>query len=159
MARRLNHRLIKSLRSYEIGELAMLLSCHKNTVRNWIKDGLPTLCDGRRPILVHGSDARDYLERKRAGRRHKCRPDEMFCFGCRQPRQPALKMVDFKPTSTTGGLLAGICEQCSTLMFKRASRASLGRVSGLLEVKFMEADESLNGRPAAPLNCDSDKER
>lgn len=158
MARRIDYRRIKSLRSYEVGELAALLDCHKNTVRHWIKDGLPTLNDGRRPILVHGSDARDYLERKRQGRRHKCRPEEMYCFGCRQPRRPALGMVDFKPTSATGGLLSGICGECSTLMFRRASRASLGRLSGLLEVKFMEADESLNGRPAAPLICDSDEE-
>lgn len=159
MSRRIDYRRIKSLRSYEIGELAMLLSCHKNTVRHWIEAGLPTLFDGRRPILIQGSDARDYLEQKRAKRRHKCRPDEMYCFGCRQPRRPALNMVDFKPTSPTGGLLSGICEKCSTLMFKRTSRASLGRVAGLLDVKLMEGDERLIGRPQTPLNCHSGRER
>lgn len=159
MARRINYRLIKSLRSYEIGELASLLGCHKNTVRHWIRNGLPTLCDGRRPILVHGSDAREYLEKKRRQAKRKCRPDEMYCFGCRQPRRPAFGMVDFKATSSTGGLLAGLCEECSTLMFKRTARASLGRISGLLDVKLIGADERLNGRPEPPLNCHSGTER
>ena len=48
-----NHRLVKVHRSYSVEEISSLLGVHKNTVRAWLKQGLPPI-DGRRPTLVHG---------------------------------------------------------------------------------------------------------
>ena len=45
-ARRANPNTVKLHYSYSVGELAVLLSVHKNTVRNWQRDGLAAL---RRP--------------------------------------------------------------------------------------------------------------
>jgi hypothetical protein len=56
MARhRINPRLVKIHLSYTVDEAARRLKTHKNTIRNWIKLGLPVI-DGRRPALVHGRD-------------------------------------------------------------------------------------------------------
>ena len=57
-ARRANPNTVKLHYSYSVGELAVLLSVHKNTVRNWQRDGLAAL-DGR-PVLIHGAAARAF---------------------------------------------------------------------------------------------------
>ena len=158
MAKRLNHRLIKTLRTYTIEELADLLGCHKNTVRLWIKRGLPTLGDGKRPLLVHGEDARDFLQRRRAGLKRKCGPDEMLCFGCKEARRPAFGIADFKLPSGNVGMLSGLCEVCSTLMFKRTSVATLERLSQILDVRILEADGRLSGSALPFSNCHLAKE-
>jgi len=51
-----NYRRVKTHRSYTVEEIASLLDLHKNSVRTWVKAGLPT-CDGQRPMLILGSEA------------------------------------------------------------------------------------------------------
>jgi len=49
MGKRLpNPRLVKIHRNYTIEGIAALLDVHKNTVANWIKQGLP-ICGKNRP--------------------------------------------------------------------------------------------------------------
>jgi transposase len=50
-----NHRLAKIHRSYSVEEMAYLFSVHKNTVRNWIEQGLEPI-DGQRPTVVRGEE-------------------------------------------------------------------------------------------------------
>ena len=52
-ARHPNPRLAKIHRSYSVEEIARLFNVHKNTVRNWLKQGLETI-DGQRPTVVRG---------------------------------------------------------------------------------------------------------
>ena len=70
MARRHpNPRLAKIHRSYTVEEIASLYGLHRNTVREWIKRGLP-VCDDRRPQLVLGRDLAKFLETRRTRNRH-----------------------------------------------------------------------------------------
>jgi hypothetical protein len=57
--RRPDWRRIKTLRSYTIDEAARLLRIHRNSVRYWIKGGLPVLAD-RRPHLILGATSRRF---------------------------------------------------------------------------------------------------
>ena len=50
-----NHRLVKIHRNYTVEEIAKLFGIHKNTVRNWVKDGLATI-DDKRPMLILGHE-------------------------------------------------------------------------------------------------------
>jgi hypothetical protein len=60
MARRQpNHRLVKIHRTYTVNEIADRLHHHKNTVREWIRNGLPTI-DGKRPTLIRGNSSTSF---------------------------------------------------------------------------------------------------
>ena len=65
MARRPDWRRIKSHRSYTVNECAEGLGVHKNTLRAWIKDGLPVLSAGR-PLLILGANLKAFLEERYA---------------------------------------------------------------------------------------------
>lgn len=56
-----NHRLAKLHRNYSVEEVAKLYGVHRNTVREWIKRGLPTN-DGKRPTLILGRDLAAFLQ-------------------------------------------------------------------------------------------------
>jgi hypothetical protein len=90
-----NPRRAKIHRSYTVEEVARLYEVHRNTVRQWIKQGL-LVCDERRPILILGSDLTAFLTRKRAQNKRPCKQGEVYCVRCRVPQAPALGMADYK---------------------------------------------------------------
>jgi DNA-binding XRE family transcriptional regulator len=55
-AKRINPNLIKVHFSYTATDLAKRLGVHKNTIRNWGREGLPALAC--RPTLYHGRAVR-----------------------------------------------------------------------------------------------------
>jgi hypothetical protein len=93
---RLNPRLIKIHRNYTVDELGRTLKVHKNTVRAWVKHGLPTI-DRNRPMIIHGRDAKRFLEDRRRRAKQPCPPGHFFCLRCRAPKIPAGAMVDYLP--------------------------------------------------------------
>src|SRR5712692_9441588 len=83
-----NYRHVKIHRSYTVDEVASLFRTHKNTVRAWLKAGLPT-CDEKRPMLILGHDLSTFLQTRREKNKQRCRPGEMYCVKCRAPKYPA----------------------------------------------------------------------
>ena len=86
--RRPNARLIKLHRSYSVEDAARVLGVHKNTVANWLKNGLRAI-DDRRPIVIQGRVLRTYLEERHRTRKKRCGHGELYCLRCRAPRRPA----------------------------------------------------------------------
>jgi len=128
-----NPRLVKVNRSYEVGEAASLLGVHKNTVRAWIKSGLPVV-DDRRPTLILGTVLRSFLQEKRIRNKQPCKAWELYCFSCRAPRRPAGNMADFQAVTDKVGSLIALCSECETVMYKRISTAKLSLVTPHIEV-------------------------
>jgi hypothetical protein len=136
--RRPNHRLVKIHRNYTVEEVARLLGIHKNTLRAWIKAGLP-VCDDMRPVLILGRELAVFLQSRRTTRKRPCAPGEMYCFRCRIPRTPAGEMADFVQKTDVLGNLVGICPQCSAMMYRRASVAKLPAIREKLDITIVEA--------------------
>ncbi len=153
MPKHLNPNRAKIHRNYTVEEVANLFSIHKNTVRTWIKNGLP-VCDERRPILILGAQLRAYLQEKRQSRKHKCRIDEMFCMRCRCPRRPAADMVDLAPVSASANRLTGLCPDCGSLMNRFASDSSLERIKEKLDVSTPQSLQHINKSNLLPVNSD-----
>lgn len=156
-ARRINPRLIKIHRSYSVEEAARALGAHKNSVRGWIKKGLPVV-DGGRPVLILGHELRTYLERKRKAGKRPCPPGTIYCLKCRDPRVPALGMVEYVPRNAATGNLTALCETCGTTLFRCTRRGDIAAIMPGIDVQIREAGERLIGRTPPSLNCDERKD-
>jgi excisionase family DNA binding protein len=152
--RRVNPRLVKRNRSYTASELAERLGVHRNTVRHWQRKGLKALDDGR-PALFHGETLRTFLLSRSAQRKRPCPPGTFYCFRCRDPRRPALAMVDYVESRPGTGNLRALCETCEAVMHRRARRSALDAVMPGIAVQIREAQPRLGGSASPSLKCDS----
>ena len=137
-SRRVNPNIIEIHRCYTVGELADRLGVHKNTVRNWQRDGL-TPIDDCRPILFQGASVRDFLNERNVSRKVPCGPGLFYCLRCREPRSPAGEMVDFLPVTERSGNLRAICETCGVFMHRRASVTAIAAAMPGINVQVVQA--------------------
>lgn len=156
-ARRVNPRAVKLHRSYSVPELAACLGVHRNTVRHWQREGLTPL-DGARPVLFQGAIVRAFLSARNASRKRPCPPGTLYCFRCREPRPPALGMVDYLSINAISGNVRAICATCETVMHRRASKAALKSILPGFDIQFAEAWPRLKGSSSPSLNCDLERQ-
>jgi hypothetical protein len=133
-----NHRLVKIHRIYTVEDAARCLAAHKNTVRRWIKAGLPTV-GGRGKTLILGSQLRFYLEDRRKAAKRPCPPGHLYCLKCRTPRPPAAAMTEYIAVTPTSGNLKALCPQCTGIMYRRIKKADQSRFSSELVVATPQA--------------------
>ncbi len=153
---RTDPRRIRINRPYTVEEAARMLGKHKQTVRSWIKDGLPTV-DQSRPTMIHGHELRSYLERKRKAAKRPCQPGTLYCLKCNQPRKPALGMVEVNRDTATTGNLKALCEACGTVIHRRIRLAAILDIFPSLTAEIREARASLVGNAKPSLNCNFGK--
>lgn len=153
---RINPRLAKRHRSFSVFELADLLKVHRNTVRQWIREGLPVL-DGARPILILGSEFQAWWGKRTKARRRPCQPGQMYCFKCREPKAPALGMVEYDSTNATTGNLKALCETCGTPMHRQTRLDDIAARMPGLDVRRTLAPSSIAALTQPSPNCDNPK--
>lgn len=149
-----NPRLAKLHCSYTVEEAARALDTHKNTIRIWLKAGLPSVA-GLWPVLIRGTDLRDFLSRRRANAKRPCPPGHLYCLRCRQPRKPDADLVEYLPARAGAGNIRAVCPSCTTLMHRRASVAAFEAFRWLLLVTAPQAESHIGDRRSSRLNCDS----
>jgi hypothetical protein len=141
-SRRQNPRLARSHLSYTIADAADLYGVHRQTVRNWLANGLEPL-DGRKPTMIHGPALNRFHKARREVAQHRCGPGEVFCLGCRAPRRPAGAIADFTPMIEKVGTLSAICPVCGRLMTQRVNAARLAQFSIDVVVAVRPAPEPI----------------
>jgi hypothetical protein len=156
-ARRANAQRIKQHRCYTVPELAACLAVHKNTVRLWQGQGLKPI-DASRPILFHGRDVKAFLSARKASRKQPCPPGTLFCCRCREPRSPALGMVDYNEINGVSGNLRAICAMCDGMMHRRIRLVDLATKMPGLAVQITPARSRISGSPLPSLNCDNERQ-
>jgi hypothetical protein len=107
-----------------VEEAALLYSVHKRTIRNWIIKGL-AICDDKRPLLILGTDLRLFLQQQRKVNKRKCKPSELYCFKCREPRTPDLNTIKFIEETNTSGVIKARCSMCNSKMNKKFKLTNL----------------------------------
>lgn len=152
-SRRLNPRLAKIHRSYTVEETARRFGVHRNTVRAWIRNGLPT-CDKQRPTLILGSDLLAFLKARRDANKSPCAPGEIYCVRCRAPKAPLGDLAEYKPVTASVGDLVAICPTCDSIMYRRVSLPKLEQVRARLDVQMPKALPLLGGIDKSSVNSD-----
>jgi hypothetical protein len=147
---------IKTGISYDVAEIAKLFALHRNTIRQWLREGLETI-DDRRPLLIHGAVLKAFLAARQRARKQVCGLGEVFCFKCRAPRTPYGGMADVAKHTAKIAKLGAICSICETEMHRTIRRADLGKLALVLNLKSM-ASERLKDRLEANANCDSERD-
>ncbi|MGV0949790.1 MAG: helix-turn-helix domain-containing protein [Azonexus sp.] len=148
-----NPRLAKIHRNYTVEEIATLFGVHRNTVRAWVKRGLPT-SDDRRPMLILGRDLVAFLQLQRAKNKRTSQPGEIYCVRCRMPKAPAGDMADYEALTATQGNLIAICPECETIIYRRVSLAKLALIRGKLEIIFPQALRHIGESAQTSVNSD-----
>ena len=148
-----NPRLAKIHRNYTVEEIANLFGIHRNTVREWIKRGLPT-SDQKRPFLILGRDLVAFLQARRAKNKRPCQPGEIYCVRCRAPKAPAGDMADYQTVTETLGNLVAICPDCGSIINRRVSLAKLEQIRGQLDITMPQALRHIRESAQPSVNSD-----
>ena len=154
--KRIDPRRAKKHRCFSVTELADVLGVHKHTVRGWLEKGLPAI-DGAKPTLIHGDAFQDWWAKQRKAAKRPCQPGQMYCFRCREPKWPALGMVEYTATNAATGNLKAICETCETMMHQRARLANLAARMPGMDVQTTQAPSRIVERAHTSPNCDKTK--
>lgn len=154
--RRVDPRRAKIHLSYSVDEAARALGVHRNTVREWLRRGLPT-CDSKRPTMIRGRDLRDFLNARARKNKRPCRPGEFYCVRCRAPRAPDGALAEYQPMTAQLGCLVGICSTCNTVMNRRVSLAKMHQARGTLEILMPVARRHID--ESQPPTANSEFER
>lgn len=97
--------------SYTLKELSELLSIDTKTVGRWIDRGLKIVPGGKNPILILGSDLKEFLRNKDSKKKVKLKRNEFYCFHCKAARRAKhgsiTRLKDKK---------IGLCHVCSGKM-------------------------------------------
>ena len=113
MARRFSYARIKSHRNYDIEELAVCVGVTPQTVRTWIKEGLPAITD-KRPFLIIGYIAKAFLKERESERKVIKGDGDFYCVSCKQRRNAALGLTERATLANGRWVLKGFCEVCET---------------------------------------------
>lgn len=149
-----NRRLAKIHRSYSVDDVSRLFKIHKNTVRNWLRQGLEPI-DDQRPTLIRGKELHRFITERRSRSKQTCGPGRIYCLPCRAPKVPAGKIADCIQTSDTTGALQGICPDCIRMIYRRLNPQKLNAVRGDLEITVTQARARIEETPSTNVNCDS----
>jgi hypothetical protein len=140
--------------SYSVEEISRLFKIHKNTVRQWLKQGLRPL-DNLRPTLIRGDEIRRFLSERRARAKRACGPGRIYCLPCREAKVPAGNMAECLTYSHTSGVLRGICPDCNRMIYRRINPKRLDTVRSDLDVTVTFAPLRIGERTIPNVNCDS----
>jgi len=75
---------IFSHRSYKIEELSVILSKNGKTLLRWIDSGLKTIPESKKPILIMGSDLKEFLRAKYSKKKVKLNRNQFYCLSCKK---------------------------------------------------------------------------
>jgi hypothetical protein len=130
---RCNPRLAKINKIYTIQDIAKTLSRHPKTVMSWINDGLP-VCSKKRPMMILGSDLRQYLTVKNSRNKKPCGPAELYCVACKKPTIPKDHFAILDIQNEQVGTLVGECPDCHHTINRKVSLAKIDQWQGNLDL-------------------------
>ncbi len=126
---------------YTVAEAAEVTGTSRETVRRWIKEGLPATAE--KPFLIEGVDLKRWLLERRNANRRPLGPAEIYCLPCRGPKQPAGDLTELRPGRGGQAMLIGICPDCERLMHRIVSPKDLEQITAEFDLENTSRSERL----------------
>lgn len=111
MGKRVKFARLKANRSYEVEELAERVGVTAQTVRAWIKDGMPALTE-KRPYLIIGQEAKVFLKAREEARKAPRAKKDFYCLSCKARCNAAFGLTEEVVLSNGRRMMTGFCEVC-----------------------------------------------
>lgn len=108
---RVNRKPISKHMSYTIKELVVILDINEKTFLRWIDSGLKIIPGCKKPILILGSELKEFLKNKDLKKKVKLKRNQFYCFKCKiacYAKRGSVKEASGRKT--------GICRVCSGKM-------------------------------------------
>jgi|GEM_PF-194001 len=155
--RKPNHRLVKQNRSYTVEEAAGTLGVHKNTVREWLRNGLVTL-DDKRPTLILGRDLITFIKARNLSRKRPSKAGQLYCLRCRKANYPAGGMLEFRLLNEKVANAFGICPDCGGMMYRCVRSNEMEAFADTVRLRFEQGMPRLFETSERSLNRNFTKE-
>lgn len=81
---KINPQKICKHRSYLIKEISGLLSIDEKTCFRWIEDGLKILPGCKKPILIKGSDLKEFITNRKIKKKIPLNRNQFLCMTCKK---------------------------------------------------------------------------
>lgn len=101
--------------SYTIEEICEALGVTPKTCYRWIGSGLPTIPESKKPILIFGSELKEFIREKRKKRKVSLGRSQFYCLKCRGAvfaKRGTIKVFQNRKTAqcrVCNGLLNRLC--------------------------------------------------
>lgn len=106
---RINSSKVCVHRSYTIKELADLLGICEKTALRWLDSGLKTLDENVRPLLIDGSDLKDFLKNRNSKKKVPLKQNQFYCLHCKKARCAKIGSLN-----KFANKKIALCEVCGT---------------------------------------------
>lgn len=105
---RFNPQKIYAHLSYTIKELSNLLDVDEKTCHRWIEEGLRTVPGSKKPILIIGRDAKEFIRMRNLKKKVRLKRHEFYCLRCRGPTRAKRGSI-----TVSGGMKKAVCSVCN----------------------------------------------
>jgi hypothetical protein len=112
-------------------------------VVRWIKNNGLIADRTQVPLLIWGSDLKDFLGIRRAEVRTRLALHHFYCLGCRGPQEPDGKFAEYTQQTPTTGMLKALCPACGCILNKVVMRADLAAIRAKKEDIVQQANSRL----------------
>ena len=103
---------------YSVDDLMKLYAVTRNTVSNWVKEGLRP-SDGSVPYVFGGEEVQRFHDARQLTSSAPLRKGEFKCLGCRGRVFPEPQGLSLARTASGGGSVMGRCPDCDRVVTKR----------------------------------------
>ena len=138
MSRPYNINRISYFMCYTVEDICNLFSSrhlHAQTVRKWIKNGLPVI-DGSKPALIYGDDLKDFLGKVNDNNHLSLNFDEFYCFSCKEAHIPLGRKV-YVEQNGSFIKVKGLCPKKHTIMNRSYKLADYPELKKIFELEDM----------------------
>ncbi|WP_394199956.1 tyrosine-type recombinase/integrase [Litoreibacter albidus] len=133
-----------------------LFDVTRNTVSNWIKDGLRP-SDGGVPYVFNGAEVRRFHDAKRTTGSTPLRIGQFKCFSCKERVFPDTKSVEKRVLENGGFAVRAVCFACAAIVTKRVNEIDCDKILDCANTNTsLEALDEVKDQIPAGIGNDSD---